>query len=88
MLDNLGWGTECGEFPITPPRLIYDLRRSIPEDGILCLDNGLYKVCHISSSDHLKLLAFEWQDNRATLVAVLGQKEGHLFTIYCSSLVA
>lgn len=44
MRDNLGWGTGCEEFPITPPRLVADLRRAIPEDGILCLDNGLYKV--------------------------------------------
>lgn len=45
MLDHLCWGVSCDDFPIAPPRLVADLRRAIPEDGILCLDNGLYKVC-------------------------------------------
>jgi acetolactate synthase-1/2/3 large subunit len=31
-------------FPITPQRLVRDVRRVIPEDGIVCLDNGMYKI--------------------------------------------
>ncbi|MGA8600195.1 MAG: thiamine pyrophosphate-dependent enzyme, partial [Beijerinckiaceae bacterium] len=36
----------CDEdrFPITPQRLVRDVRRVIPEDGIVCLDNGMYKI--------------------------------------------
>ena len=29
---------------MTPQRLVRDVRRVIPEDGIVCLDNGMYKI--------------------------------------------
>lgn len=31
-------------FPIKPQRLVRDLRASVPSDGILSLDNGMYKL--------------------------------------------
>ncbi|MBV8848466.1 MAG: acetolactate synthase large subunit, partial [Methylobacteriaceae bacterium] len=31
-------------FPVTPQRLVRDVRRVIPENGIVCLDNGMYKI--------------------------------------------
>jgi len=31
-------------FPLTPQRLVHDVRQVIPEDGIVCLDNGMYKI--------------------------------------------
>ena len=31
-------------FPVTPQRLVADVRKSMPEDGIVCLDNGMYKL--------------------------------------------
>ena len=31
-------------FPVTPQRLVRDVRKVIPEDGIVCLDNGMYKI--------------------------------------------
>jgi acetolactate synthase I/II/III large subunit len=31
-------------FPITPQRLVHDVRQVMPEDGIVCLDNGMYKI--------------------------------------------
>ena len=31
-------------FPIVPQRLVADVRRAMPSDGIVCLDNGIYKV--------------------------------------------
>ena len=31
-------------FPPTPQRLVHDVRQVIPEDGILALDNGMYKI--------------------------------------------
>ncbi len=31
-------------FPLTPPRLVADLREAMPDNGIVTLDNGLYKL--------------------------------------------
>ena len=31
-------------FPLTPPRLVSDVRAAMPDDGILSLDNGMYKI--------------------------------------------
>jgi len=31
-------------FPIFPPHLVQQVRDSMPEDGIICLDNGVYKI--------------------------------------------
>lgn len=31
-------------FPIVPQRLVADVRRAVSSDGIVCLDNGIYKV--------------------------------------------
>lgn len=31
-------------FPIIPQRLVADVRKAMPEDGIICLDNGMYKI--------------------------------------------
>ncbi len=31
-------------FPVTPQRLVHDVREVMPEDGIVCLDNGMYKI--------------------------------------------
>jgi acetolactate synthase-1/2/3 large subunit len=31
-------------WPPTPQRLVHDVRRVIPEDGIVALDNGMYKI--------------------------------------------
>ena len=31
-------------FPLTPQRIVYDVRQVMPEDGIVCLDNGMYKI--------------------------------------------
>jgi acetolactate synthase-1/2/3 large subunit len=31
-------------FPILPQRLVAEVRAAMPEDGILCLDNGMYKL--------------------------------------------
>ncbi|MEX2488709.1 MAG: thiamine pyrophosphate-dependent enzyme, partial [Pseudomonadales bacterium] len=37
-------GTEDARFPIYPQRLVHSLRRLMPEDGIVALDNGIYKI--------------------------------------------
>lgn len=31
-------------FPATPQRLVHDVRAAMPEDGMVCLDNGMYKI--------------------------------------------
>ena len=31
-------------FPITPQRIVHDVRKVMPDDGIVCLDNGMYKI--------------------------------------------
>jgi acetolactate synthase-1/2/3 large subunit len=31
-------------FPPTPQRIVHDVREAVPEDGIVCLDNGMYKI--------------------------------------------
>jgi acetolactate synthase I/II/III large subunit len=36
--------SEESRFPLTPQRIVSDVRRVMPEDGIVCLDNGIYKI--------------------------------------------
>jgi acetolactate synthase-1/2/3 large subunit len=31
-------------FPLTPQRIIHDVRQVMPENGIVCLDNGMFKI--------------------------------------------
>jgi acetolactate synthase I/II/III large subunit len=31
-------------FPLVPQRLVADVRKAVPDDGIICLDNGMYKI--------------------------------------------
>jgi acetolactate synthase-1/2/3 large subunit len=31
-------------FPLTPQRIVHDVRHVMPEDGIVALDNGMYKI--------------------------------------------
>jgi acetolactate synthase I/II/III large subunit len=33
-----------GRFPLTPQRIVHDVRQVVPEDGIVALDNGMYKI--------------------------------------------
>ena len=34
---------EC-RFPLTPQRIVHDVRCAVPDDGIVCLDNGMFKI--------------------------------------------
>ena len=36
--------SEEDRFPVTPQRLVHDVRAVMPEDGMVCLDNGMYKI--------------------------------------------
>ena len=44
ILARLNDRSEEDRFPITPQRIIHDVRKVMPEDGIVCLDNGMYKI--------------------------------------------
>jgi acetolactate synthase I/II/III large subunit len=36
--------TESDAFPSTPQKIVTDIRDSMPDDGIISLDNGMYKI--------------------------------------------
>lgn len=44
LLKSFSEGAECNDFPMEAPRLVSDLRHLMPEDGIVALDNGMYKI--------------------------------------------
>ena len=37
-------GSDDPRFPVFPPRLVSDVRKAMPTDGIIALDNGMYKI--------------------------------------------
>ena len=37
-------GSNDQRFPLVPQRIVADVRRAMPEDGIIALDNGMYKI--------------------------------------------
>jgi acetolactate synthase-1/2/3 large subunit len=37
-------GSDDDRFPMTPQRIVADVRKVMPEDGIVALDNGMYKI--------------------------------------------
>jgi acetolactate synthase-1/2/3 large subunit len=44
ILARLAEGSEEERFPLTPQRIVHDVRQVIPPDGIVALDNGMYKI--------------------------------------------
>lgn len=44
MLEDLDSGADLDGFPVHPRRLVHAVREAMPEDGIVSLDNGLYKL--------------------------------------------
>ena len=43
-LTHTGGLAKDERFPIFPPHLVQAVRDSMPDDGIICLDNGVYKI--------------------------------------------
>ena len=41
---HLQQGVDDDRFPVVPQRLVADIRRVMPDDGIIALDNGVYKI--------------------------------------------
>ncbi|MFQ5708968.1 MAG: acetolactate synthase large subunit [bacterium] len=37
-------GADDGRYPVYPQRLVADVRKAMPSDGIIALDNGVYKI--------------------------------------------
>jgi acetolactate synthase-1/2/3 large subunit len=44
ILSRVAEGSDDDRFPMIPQRLVADVRKAMPEDGIVCLDNGMYKI--------------------------------------------
>jgi acetolactate synthase-1/2/3 large subunit len=44
ILGQINRRSESDQFPLIPQRLVRDVRTVMPEDGIVCLDNGMYKI--------------------------------------------
>jgi len=44
ILAHIAERAEESRFPLTPQRIVHDVRQVMPEDGIVCLDNGMYKI--------------------------------------------
>ena len=44
ILAHIAERAEESRFPPTPQRIVHDVRQVMPEDGIVCLDNGMYKI--------------------------------------------
>jgi acetolactate synthase-1/2/3 large subunit len=44
ILQRLSAGSDEARFPVTPQRIVADVRKVMPSDGIVALDNGMYKI--------------------------------------------
>jgi acetolactate synthase-1/2/3 large subunit len=44
ILDRVADRATESRWPVTPQRLVHDVRQVIPENGIVALDNGMYKI--------------------------------------------
>lgn len=58
MAQHMAKGADDRSIPMSPPGVVSLVRQSVPEDTILCLDNGLYKVSNSLSCFPLDL---KWQ---------------------------
>jgi acetolactate synthase I/II/III large subunit len=44
ILAHIADRAEESRYPPTPQRIVHDVRHVMPEDGVVCLDNGMYKI--------------------------------------------
>jgi acetolactate synthase-1/2/3 large subunit len=44
ILGHLNERAEDASYPVTPQRLVHDVRAVMPQEGIVALDNGMYKI--------------------------------------------
>ena len=44
IIGHIEEGSDDPRFPLIPQRVVADVRRAMPDDGIIALDNGMYKI--------------------------------------------
>ena len=44
ILARIAARSEESRYPPTPQRIVHDVRQAMPEEGVVCLDNGMYKI--------------------------------------------
>jgi acetolactate synthase I/II/III large subunit len=44
VIRHISQGADDPRFPLSPQRIVADVRAVMPEDGIIALDNGMYKI--------------------------------------------
>lgn len=44
VMEHINEGSDDASFPMKPQRFVADIRKAMPADGIIALDNGMYKV--------------------------------------------
>ena len=44
ILSRIAERAQEARYPPTPQRIVHDVRQVMPENGIVCLDNGMYKI--------------------------------------------
>ncbi|ODS24207.1 acetolactate synthase [Candidatus Endobugula sertula] len=44
VIEQISKNNDVDSFPMKPQRFVADVRKAMPEDGIIALDNGVYKV--------------------------------------------
>tara|TARA_R110002072_G_scaffold124794_1_gene260339 strand:+ start:8884 stop:10527 length:1644 start_codon:yes stop_codon:yes gene_type:complete len=42
--EHISEGADDSRFPLYPQRIVADVRKAMPSNGIICLDNGVYKI--------------------------------------------
>ena len=65
-------------FPLHPARVVRDVRAALPDDGIVCLDNGVYKIwfarCYEARQPNTLLLDNALATMGAGLPSAMGSK--------------
>ena len=44
ILAHIAERADESRYPLTPQRIVHDVRQIMPENGVVCLDNGMYKI--------------------------------------------
>lgn len=44
VMEHISEGAGDPRFPLIPQRIVADVRKAMPDDGIIALDNGMYKI--------------------------------------------
>jgi acetolactate synthase-1/2/3 large subunit len=44
ILRRVNEGSDDDRFPLVPQRIVRDVRKALPDDGVVALDNGMYKI--------------------------------------------